>query len=93
MVPDGRPAARFVASLVLICLSVALAWCIAPHFTRGETATEVRVAERTRRAVEEAIERARGEGDTARVKWLEETLECQDAFRGNAPRRNAGAVH
>ncbi len=90
MVPDGRPAARFVASLVLIGLSLALAWSIAP--SHGETPAEARVAERSRHAIEEALDQARVAGDTARVRWLEEALECQEAFRGRHPRRNAGAV-
>jgi hypothetical protein len=92
MVPDGRPAARFVASLVLIALSLGLAWSIAPARTTGETATEARVAERARHAIEEAIGQARAAGDGARVRWLEETLECQEAFRGRHPRHNAGAA-
>jgi hypothetical protein len=88
MVPDGRSAARFIASLVLIGLSLALAWSIAP--AHGETPAEARVAERSRHAIEEALDQARAAGDAARVRWLEETLECQEAFRGRHSRRNAG---
>jgi hypothetical protein len=93
MVPDGRPAARFVASLLLICLSAALAWRVGPTRPNGETPTEARVAERARCAVEDALDRARAAGDEARVQWLEEALGCQEAFRGGHARHNAGAAH
>ena len=91
MVPDGRPAAKFVASLVLICLSAALAWSISPAWSHADTEVEARVADRARVAVEKAIDRARATGDTARVKGLEETLESQQAFRVGHARHNAGA--
>ena len=90
MVPDGRPAAKFVASLVLICLSVTLAWSITPKTSQAAADMEIRVADRARLALEHAIDRARATGDVARVKWLEETLESQQAFHGEGHRHNAG---
>jgi len=93
MVPDGRPAAKFVASLVLICLSVALAWSITP-VRRGEpTAVETRVTSRARPAVEHALERARANGDAAKVEWLLEILRNQQAHQDERERHNAGGRH
>jgi hypothetical protein len=93
MVPDGRPAAKFAASLVLICLSVALAWSITPP-RRGETAMrEAHVTDRARPMVEHALERARANGDAARVQWLEGILRVQQAGQGDRERHNAGVRH
>jgi len=93
MVPDGRPAAKFVASLVLICLSVALAWSITP-VRRGEpTAVETRVMDRARPVVEHALERARANGDVARVEWLQGILRSQQARQDERERHNAGGRH
>ena len=79
MEPDGRPAAKFASSLVLLALTAAFAAALVEGGPRPDTGSERRVAERARPAFVEGARRALAEGDLERAAWLDSVVRDLDA--------------